>query len=251
MSTLALPLPVRRYRRYYRPMILTAASLVLLGVFWFATRYPQLLSMAYGSELLHAAENMALPWTMSLVKYGTLLLLIVVGVPALIAWLEHSRPFEVLATGGDRESSSIPLAPTDCRETLWSVFKELAHAYTRNVWMLVKPTPSVMLLASLLAAAMLASIPWQTLLSQVTPLRLALVSLISVFMPVPIALDVMFASHLQQQGIASGYVMLFAMALGTYSVIPCIYLWREVSRPLAVILSVFFMAVGWITDLVY
>ena len=67
-----------------------------------------------------------------------------------------------------------------------------------------------------------------------TPLRLALVSLISVFMPVPIALDVMFAAQLQQQGVPAGYVMLFAMTLGTYSIIPSIYLWREVSKPLAV-----------------
>jgi hypothetical protein len=81
----------------------------------------------------------------------------------------------------------------------------------------------------------------------VTPARLALVSLISVFMPVPIALDVMFAAQLQQQGVPSGYVMLFAMTLGTYSIIPSIYLWREVSKRLAVILFVFFMAVGWIT----
>ena len=34
-----------------------------------------------------------------------------------------------------------------------------------------------------------------------------------------------------------GYVMLFAMTLGTYSIIPSIYLWREVSKPLAVLLK--------------
>ena len=49
----------------------------------------------------------------------------------------------------------------------------------------------------------------------------------------------------------STYVMLFAMTLGTYSIIPSIYLWREVSRPLAVLLFLFFVAVGWITGLVF
>ena len=38
--------------------------------------------------------------------------------------------------------------------------------------------------------------------------------------------------------------MLFAMTLGTYSIIPSIYLWREVSKPLAVMLFVFFVGVG-------
>jgi hypothetical protein len=45
--------------------------------------------------------------------------------------------------------------------------------------------------------------------------------------------------------------MLFAMTLGTYSIIPSIYLWREVSKRLAVILFLFFLAVGWIMGLVF
>src|SRR5713226_2823854 len=79
---------------------------------------------------------------------------------------------------------------------------------------------------------------------------MAFASLISVFMPVPIALDVMFAAQLHQQGVASGYVMLFAMTLGTYSIIPSIYLWREVSKPLAASLFVFFLGVGWLLGIV-
>jgi len=109
----------------------------------------------------------------------------------------------------------------------------------------------IVTVATVLAGALLTVIPWQTLLSEVAPARLALVGLISVFMPVPIALDVMFAAQLQQQGVASGYVMLFAMTLGTYSIIPSTYLWREVSKRLAVILFVFFLAVGWITGLLF
>ena len=45
--------------------------------------------------------------------------------------------------------------------------------------------------------------------------------------------------------------MLFAMTLGTYSIIPSICLWREVSKRLAVMLFVFFLAVGWITGLLF
>jgi hypothetical protein len=123
--------------------------------------------------------------------------------------------------------------------------------YIANVWMLLKPTITIMLLASLVSAALLVLLPWQQLLSEATPARFALVSLLSVLMPVPIGLDVMFAAQLHEQGIATGYVMLFAMTLGTYSIIPSIYLWREVSRSLAVLLFVFFFAVGWITALLF
>jgi uncharacterized membrane protein YraQ (UPF0718 family) len=127
----------------------------------------------------------------------------------------------------------------------------MARDYGKNIWMLVKPTITLMLLASVVSSALLTLIPWQTLLSEVTPLRVACVSVVSVFMPVPIALDVMFAAQLFQQGIAPGYVMLFAMTLGTYSIIPSIYLWREVSKRLAVSLFIFFTVLGCVMALLF
>jgi hypothetical protein len=96
--------------------------------------------------------------------------------------------------------------------------------------MLVNPTITIMLLASLVSAAMLTLIPWQELLTKPTPLTLALVSVVAVFMPVPTALGLMFAAQLQQQGVAAAYVMLFAMTLGTYSIIPIISTSGEKSR---------------------
>jgi len=61
----------------------------------------------------------------------------------------------------------------------------------------------------------------------------------------------MFAAYLCQQGVPSGYVMLFATNLGTYNIIPSIYLWREVSRPLSVSLFVLFLMVGWLLGFVF
>ncbi len=364
MNAVLLSLPRRRVACYYRPLILTAAAATLLGMFWFASRYPKLLaeadhvgqelpSMAFSHEIVHVAADaalwqrilasaanwldsmkvgmsfgvllgallhttlryyplkvgknlylnslkgalvgvpagvcancsvptacgvtrghgrvevalgflfsspnfnpvvvmmtfMALPLTMSLTKYAVLLLVILVVVPGLIARLERDKPLSVLTVGDEEMACALPIASLDCTETLRAVLKDLGRDYAKNVWMLLKPTVTIMLLASVAAAVLLTLIPWQTLLSEVTPLRLAFVSLISVLMPVPIALDVMFAAQIHQQGIASGYVMLFAMTLGTYSIIPSIYLWREVSKPLAVILFVFFMAAGWVTGL--
>src|SRR5215472_7256672 len=67
MSALALPSSLRRIPCYYRLLLLAAAALALLGVFWFASRYPQLLSkaehvgqalpsMAFSHEVLRVAE---------------------------------------------------------------------------------------------------------------------------------------------------------------------------------------------------
>jgi uncharacterized membrane protein YraQ (UPF0718 family) len=366
MIATTLRLSFRRARCYYRPAILTAAAILLLCVFWFASRYPQLLrkaehvgqalpSMAYSSEVFRVVEDaplwqkilfgavnwldsmkigmtfgvlfgallhtwlryyplkigknlylnslkgalvgvpmgvcancavpaacgvtrghgrievalgflfsspnfnpvvvmmtfMALPLAMSLTKYAILLLVILVVVPALISWLERNKPFQVLTAGDEGAACAIPLASTDCSESFWSVSKGLGLDYANHVWMLLKPTLTIMLVASVVAATLLTLIPWQTLLFEPTPARLAVVGLVSVFMPVPIALDVMFAAQLHQQGAPAAYVMLFAMTLGTYSIIPSIYLWREVSKRLAVMLFVFFLAVGWITGLLF
>ena len=193
----------------------------------------------------------AFPLAMSLTKYAILLLVILVIVPGVISLLERAKPFKPFTVGDEGVSCAITLPGAECTEPFCSVFNELAKDFAKHVWMLVKPTITIMLLASLVSATMLTLLPWQELLSEPTPLKLRTVSLISVFMPVPIALDVMFAAQLQQQGVASAYVMLFAMTLGTYSIIPSIYLWREVSKRLAVVLFVFFVAVGWITGMIF
>lgn len=45
--------------------------------------------------------------------------------------------------------------------------------------------------------------------------------------------------------------MLFFMTLGTFSIIPSVYLWREVSKKLAVALFAFFVASGLILGLLF
>jgi uncharacterized membrane protein YraQ (UPF0718 family) len=195
---------------------------------------------------------LALPLAMGLTKYVILLIVILLVVPSLIRWLERNKPLPVFTVAEEWATCSLTLPrPDDCSERFPAVFKELAGQYGKHVWMLVKPTLTIMLLASVVSATLLTLLPWDSLLSEMTPSKLAFVTLISVLMPVPIMLDVMFAAQLHQAGVPSGYVMMFAMTLGTYSIIPSIYLWREVSKPLAVILFVFFLLLGWVLGLVF
>ena len=192
----------------------------------------------------------ALPLAMAVTKYAILLAVIVLVVPGVIALLERRQPLAIKTNDGGAVCN-LPPRDTECREPFLTVLGELAREFSRNVWMLVKPTLTLMLIASVVASALLVLVPWTDLLAHITPLRLLLVASLAVFMPVPIALDVMFAALLLRQGVPTGYVMLFAMTLGVYSIIPSIYLWRDVSRPLAVILFVFFVAVGWITGMIF
>ena len=193
----------------------------------------------------------ALPLAMAVTKYAILFAVIVLVVPGIIWLLERHQPMAMKTNDADGAVCNLSLPDTECREPFLTVLNELAREFGRNVWMLLKPTLTLMLIASVVASAMLVLVPWTDLLAHITPLRLLLVATLAVFMPVPIALDVMFAALLLRQGVPTGYVMLFAMTLGVYSIIPSIYLWRDVSRPLAVILFVFFVAVGWITGMIF
>ena len=355
-----------RWRCPYRAMILISAVIVLLGSFWFASRYPQLFkkaehvgqvlpSMAFGSEVLHVEATMpvwkqilfsainwldgmkigmsfgvafgallhtilkyyplkigsnlylnsvkgaligvpagvcancsvpvacgvtrghgrvevtlgflfsspnfnpvvvmmtftALPLSMAVTKYVLLLFVIVLLVPGVIMFLERRHPMKVLTNDDEGAACEIKPFALPCDESFFSVFAELAKEFTRNAWMLIKPTITIMLLASFVSALLLVLVPWSALLANTAPLMLLLVAVIATFMPVPIALDVMFAALLLRQGVAPGYVMLFAMTLGIYSIVPSIYLWREVSKPLSVILFVFFALVGWVCGLIF
>lgn len=367
MGTATVRYSIARVRCHWRPIIMVGAAALLLGVFWFASRYPQLISkashvgevlpsMAYSSRLITVAVDapiwqrilaatvnwldsmkigmtfgilfgallhtvlryyplkigknlylnslkgalvgvpggvcancavpvacgvtrgngrvevalgflfsspnfnpvvvtmtfMALPLAMGITKYAILLFVILVVVPSLIRWLERDKPLPVFSAIDEGATCAIKLPPSeDCQEPFFEVFGELARDFGKHVWMLLKPTITLMLLASVVSAILLVLIPWDSLLSEVTPLRMAFASLISTFMPVPIALDVMFAAQLQQQGVPAGYVMMFAMTLGVYSIIPSIYLWREVSKPLAVSLFGFFLVFGWVLGLVF
>ncbi len=367
MSSTAALFTLGRVRCHWRPIIMVAAAAVLLGTFWFASRYPQLFSkashigevlpsMAYSSQLMTVAADapwwlrilaatvnwldsmkigmtfgvlfgallhtvlryyplkigknlylnslkgalvgvpggvcancavpvacgvtrgngrvevalgflfsspnfnpvvvmmtfMALPLAMSITKYAILLAVILFVVPSLIRWLERDKPLPVFSAVDEAATCAIKLPPPeDCQEPFLKVFRELARDFGKHIWMLLKPTITVMLLASVVSATLIVLIPWDSLLSEKTPLGLPFASLISTFMPVPIALDVMFAAQLYQQGVPAGYVMMFAMTLGVYSIIPSIYLWREVSKTLAVSLFVFFMVLGCVLGMVF
>ena len=192
----------------------------------------------------------AFPLSMVITKYALLLFVILGVVPAVIGWLEKGKPALANDTSHTMPDTVVQIGG-NCTESFSAVFKDLAIEFGKNVWALVKPTVTTMVLASLIASLLLVLIPWNSLLSHPNPLSMGLMSLLATFMPVPIALDVMFAAHLSKLGIAPGYVMLFLTTLGTFSILPAIYLWREVSKPLAVILFVFFGVVGWILGMVF
>ena len=173
-----------------------------------------LFSSPTSNPVVIAMTFTAFPLFMSLTKYLVVLGVILLVFPMLIGRLERDKPLPVLNLGGECNIPTAPRPADDCEESFISVFTDLIRQYGKNVWMLLKPTVTLMILASLLSAALIVLVPWNSLLAEVTPLNAALVSLLAVMMPVPIALDVMFPAQLLTQGIAPGYVMLMTTTPG-------------------------------------
>ncbi len=192
----------------------------------------------------------AFPLAIFLTKYVVLLVLILLIVPLLIKYFEKSEPI-LIPNFQSNENEVCEIPQRQPNQSFIEVSKDLLIEFFKNLWLLFKPTITIMILSALLASAMLVLIPWTDILANTNPLTKLLVSFLATFMPVPIALDVMFAKQLLDKGVNSGYVMLFAMNLGTYSIIPSIYLWREVSKKLSVSLFIFFIFVGWIVSMIF
>ncbi len=185
-----------------------------------------------------------LPWYFGAVKYAILLFVILFLVPRLIRFLERRSSLPEVKASSEDAACALRMPDQACSEPFLTTSREVLVSYGKHIWMLFKPTISLMVIASLLASALLVIVPWSALLAHMSGWRLFTMSALGVFMPVPIALDVLFAGEVYRTGVNAGYTMMFLMTLGTYSIIPTIYLWREISRTLAISLFLFFLIVG-------
>lgn len=120
----------------------------------------------------------------------------------------------------------------------------MVKEYGRNLWSLINAAVPMMLLAAAISAVIAELVPFQTIFSEVTFAGLLLTALVSVFLPVPIALDVIAAHYMYTQGVPAPYVMVMLFTLGNNSILPMIFLWQEVYKKLSIALYVMFVALG-------
>ena len=124
--------------------------------------------------------------------------------------------------------------------------KEVLKQYFSNLWKLIRSAVPMMLSAAAITSIIIQFIPFQDIFAHVTFGGLFLAALVTVSLPVPIALDVIVAQQLYSHGVPAPYVMLFLFTLGTYSILPMTYLWQEISKKLAVGLYFMFVTLGLI-----
>tara|TARA_R110002049_G_scaffold44333_3_gene129878 strand:+ start:124909 stop:127989 length:3081 start_codon:yes stop_codon:yes gene_type:complete len=160
-----------------------------------------------------------LPLYMALTKIALSLLVILVIIPLICRYLSQVElPAEEIVCA----VPETPLAPPGSqprRENPLHSVVAIASEYLRNLWYIVKMTLPLMLLAGVLGASVATLLP-QSLITGLSYslIALVLIALVGLFLPVPIAFDVVVCGALLSAGLAQGYVMGLLFTLGTFSI---------------------------------
>ncbi|MGI0133997.1 MAG: hypothetical protein ACREBW_03450 [Candidatus Micrarchaeaceae archaeon] len=181
-----------------------------------------------------------LPKAYGIVQYSMIALVLLVFVPTIVHLYNKSQPAQPELAA----ACPIPLDNKECDKSLLDTAKEIGALYAKNLWHLIKSAVPLMLGAAVVSAVVMELLPLQAIFLHVSFLAIAGLALVTVLLPIPIALDVIVAQQLYAHSVPAPYVMLFLATLGTFSILPMSYLWTEVSKKLAVGLYSLFVVLG-------
>lgn len=173
----------------------------------------------------------AFPWQYAAVHLALIAIILLVVIPLLV------KKFH----GTDVAPSAATYDFTPPEKPTW---KEVFRNYFINLWKLFRTAVPMMLAGALIASVMVQFIPFDRIFADAGFGAIAATSFIVTLLPAPIAMEVMVAHHLYAKQIAAPFVMIFLSTLGSYSLLPMIYLWQEVSRKIAVGLYLSFATLG-------
>jgi uncharacterized membrane protein YraQ (UPF0718 family) len=143
-----------------------------------------------------------------------------------------------------------PLAvPID--ESVLAAIRAASTLIGRNLAYVVIRTVPLMLLAGFLGAVVVHLLPLPTLLDYEPGIvSVSAVALIGLFLPVPVAFDVVLVAVLFSAGAPMIYSMTLLFTLGIFSVYPFFIIWNTISRRVAIVLTVVLMGLGLIGGII-
>ncbi len=154
-------------------------------------------------------------------KLATMLVMIFVFAP-----LVGARKAAFLATG--ECAIDIPASETWAQALITT-----AKSYAKSFWYVFRVGLPLMLLAAVLGALAVETIPQQGLQAPATLGGIVLVALVGTFLPVPMAFDVVVAYVAMSRGVALPYVVTILCTLGIYSVYSFLVVGKTISWKIA------------------
>ena len=182
------------------------------------------------------------PLYLTVIKLVLTLTFILVLIPLLSRWVFTD---ERRGTYDDSVCaiSAPPIAPPD--ESILSAIRESLLLLARNLGYVVIRTVPLMLLAGLLGAVVANVIPLSTLVNYETGiLAVTVVALVGIFLPVPVAFDVVLVAVLVSAGAPVVYSMTLLFTLGMFSIYPFFIVWRTISPRVAIVITGVLVVMG-------
>lgn len=185
-----------------------------------------------------------LPVYMAVTKIALSLFVILIAVPVICRFLPQT---EIAAP----EIAATPWSAAElgqgasAHDPLLTAGLAVAAGFLKNLWYIVKMTVPLMLLAGFLGALVAVLLPQELITGlQFGLFALLLIAIVGLFLPVPIAFDVVVTGALLSAGLAHGYVMTLLFTLGTFSVYSFLIVVQSVGARAAWMLSGTIAALG-------
>ena len=184
-----------------------------------------------------------LPVYMAVTKIALSLIVILIAVPLICRLLPRTQLPEAEIICPLPDGGAVPGAAP--RESLPRAVLEVVRAYLSNLWYILKMTLPLMLLAGLLGAIVATLLPQDLILGLgFSALLMVLIAVVGLFLPVPIAFDVVVTGALLSAGLAHGYVMALLFTLGSFSVYSFFIVAQSVGARAAWLLAGAVLALG-------
>ena len=138
-----------------------------------------------------------------------------------------------------------PAQPPETGNSLAGALLMTVSDLAKNLWYVVSRTVPLMLVAGALGAIAANVLPLQTLVDlEPTVASLVLVALVGIFLPVPVAFDIVVVAVLISTGVPIVYSMTLLFTLGIFSIYPFMIVWRSISPRVAIVLTLVLTALG-------
>lgn len=175
------------------------------------------------------------PLYLTVIKLTQTLVFILLFVPLLSRWVFTQ---ERVKTYDDSTCAMPPTAAIPINESWFAALRGSAMLLARNLGYIVIRTVPLMILAGVLGAVVVHVMPLANLIeNEPSILSVAIVALVGIFLPVPVAFDVVLVAVLISAGAPMIYSMTLLFALGIFSVYPFFIVWNTISARVAVALT--------------
>jgi uncharacterized membrane protein YraQ (UPF0718 family) len=192
-------------------------------------------------------------WYFVLIKLGATLFFILVLIPGIVwLWSRYTVIDDAgLSIPGINNPLLLPTSDSDTGADWIHVIGISLSEIFGNLLFILKISLPLMLLAGFLGAMLIESISLDTIANLPSNLTsYILIALVGVFLPVPIAFDVILTSALVSIGLPPGLAMTLFFSLSIFSIFPALIIGKDVSWGLSALLAVMVVVVAILSGLV-